>query len=63
MIFQLLEIMKNIYIYIYIYIYIIYKEKRKKKSGADFERATAQLCFKEGDCVAILDFVLQRFRL
>ena len=32
----------------YIYIYIFYKEKRKKKNGADFEWATAQLCFKEG---------------
>ena len=55
MIFQLLEIMKKKIIF--------YKEKRKKKSGADSEWATAQLCFKEGDCIAILDFVLQRFRL
>ena len=44
-------------------IYIFYKEKRKKKNGADFEWATAQLCFKEGNCIAILDFVLQSFWL
>ena len=53
MIFQLLEIMKK----------KKFIKKNEKKYGADFEWATAQLCFKEGNCIAILDFLLQRFRL
>ena len=39
------------------------KNEKKKFWCRNYEWATAQLCFKEGNCIAILDFVLQRFRL
>ena len=54
-IFQLLEIMKK---------KIFYKEKRKKKNLVQILNGLLPNCiFKEGNCIAILDFVLQRFRL